>query len=56
MQTKEIRNPHDYNRLAFIVDEKRRIVERFEKGWITRVEFKDDGTIDVQHYKKDKSA
>ena len=56
MQKKEIRNPHDHNRLVLTVDEENRIVERFEKGWVTRVEFKDDGTVDISHYPKDKSA
>ena len=56
MQKKEVRNPHDHNRLVFVVDEKNRVVERFEKGWITRVEFKTDGTVDIQHYPKDKPA
>jgi hypothetical protein len=56
MQMQEIRNPHDHNRLAFNVDEKNRIVERFEKGWITRVEFKDNSTVDISHYRKEKMA
>ena len=56
MQTKEIRNPHDHNRLAFTVDEKNRIVERCDKGWVTRVEFKDDGTTLTTYYRKDKPA
>ena len=53
---KEIRNKYDHNRLVFTVDEKNRIVERFEKGWVTRVEFREDGAIDVSHYQKEKSA
>ncbi|MDR3093691.1 MAG: hypothetical protein LBU62_03475 [Bacteroidales bacterium] len=46
----EVRNPD--NRFVFSVDEKKRVVERLEKGWITRIEFKQDGTVDIQHYKK----
>ena len=56
MQKKEARNPYDHDRLVFLVDEKNRIVERFEKGWITRVEFKNDGTVNIRHYQKKKSA
>ena len=56
MQKKEVRNPHDHNRLVFTVDEKNRVVERCEKGWITRIEFKPDGTMDIRHFRKDKPA
>jgi hypothetical protein len=49
---KQIRNPNDHNRLIFTVDEEKRIVERFEKGWITRIEFKQNGTVVVTHYQK----
>jgi hypothetical protein len=50
---KPIRDPE--GRFVLAVDEKKRIVERLEKGWITRVEFKDDGTVSVTHFKKLKS-
>ena len=50
MGISEVRNPD--NRLVFNVDEKNRVVERLEKGWITRIEFKKDGTVDIRHYKK----
>lgn len=46
----EIRNPD--NRFVFSIDEKNKVVERLEKEWITRIEFKSDGTVDVKHYKK----
>ena len=52
MTMKQIRNPNDHDRLVFTIDEKNRVVERLEKGWITRVEFKQDGTVEVTHYKK----
>jgi hypothetical protein len=46
----EVRNPD--KRFICTVDAKNRVVERLEKGWITRIEFKDDGTVAVTHYKK----
>jgi hypothetical protein len=49
---KPVRNPHDHNRLILAIDEKQRVVEQVDKGWVTRVEFKDDGTATVTHYKK----
>ena len=50
MDKSEVRNPD--NRLVFSIDQLNRVVERLEKGWITRIEFKDDGTVDIQHYRK----
>jgi len=47
---REIRNPE--NRLMYCVDEKAKAVERLEKGWITRIEFKPDGTFEITHRKK----
>jgi hypothetical protein len=49
---KPVRNPHDHNRLILQIDEKKRVVEHVDKGWVTRVEFKCDGTTSVIHYKK----
>ena len=46
----EIRNPE--NRLVYCIDEKAQAVERLEKGWITRIEFKPDGTVEITHHKK----
>jgi hypothetical protein len=46
----EIRNPD--NRFVYSIDAKTKTVERLEKGWITRVKFKGDGTVKVTHYKK----
>jgi len=46
----EVRNPD--NRFVFSVDEKNKVVERLEKGWITRIEFKEDGTVNIKHYRK----
>lgn len=47
---KEIRNPD--NRLVYCVDEEAKAIERLEKGWITRIEFKYDGTVKVTHQKQ----
>jgi hypothetical protein len=47
-----IRDPA--GRLVFTVDRKNKVVERLEKGWVTRIEFKDGGTVEVTHYKKTK--
>jgi len=47
---REIRNPE--NRLMYCVDEKSKAVERLEKGWITPIEFKPDGTFEITHRKK----
>jgi len=47
---KEIRNPD--NRLVYCIDEESKAIERLEKGWITRIEFKSDGTYEVMHYKQ----
>ncbi|MBR0577229.1 hypothetical protein KCG48_12975 [Proteiniclasticum sp. BAD-10] len=46
----EVRNPE--NRLVYCVDENAKAVERLEKGWITRIEFKSDGTLEITHRKK----
>lgn len=43
----EVRNPE--NRLVYCVDEKARIVERLEKGWLTRIEFNSDQTAKITH-------
>lgn len=43
----EVRNPE--NRLVYCVDEKARIVERLEKGWLTRIEFNSDQTVKITH-------
>jgi hypothetical protein len=53
---KPIHNPHDRNRLVLMADEKNRIIEHLGKGWITRVEFKEDGMMEINHYKKPKPA
>ena len=51
---KPIKDPE--GRFVLAVDEKNRVVEHLEKGWITRVEFKSDGTVEVTHFKKEKTA
>lgn len=50
---KPIRNPE--NRFVYSVDEEARVVERLEKGWVTRIEFKSNGTVEVSHRKKEAS-
>jgi hypothetical protein len=45
----EVRNPN--NRFVCSIDAKRKVIERLEKGWITRIEFKNDGTVEVTHRK-----
>lgn len=49
-EMREIRNPE--NRLVYCIDEKTKVVERLEKGWITKIEFKADGTVEITHHKK----
>jgi hypothetical protein len=51
---KPVRDPE--GRFVFAIDEDKRVVERLEKGWVTRVEFKPDGTVEITHYKKTKPA
>lgn len=44
-----VRNPD--SRFVYSVDKKARVVERLEKGWITRIEFKPDGNVEITHRK-----
>ena len=46
----EVRNPD--NCLVYVIDKDSKAIEWLEKGWITRTEFKPDGTVEVTHLKK----
>jgi len=46
-----IRDPA--GRFVFTVDKSKKAVERLEKGWVTRIEFMEDGEVVVTHYKKE---
>lgn len=46
----EVRNPDSH--LVYVIDKDSKAIERLEKGWITRTEFKPDGTVVVTHRKK----
>jgi len=52
MNTYELRNPHDHDRLICIIDEKSPTIEILNKGWLIKVEFKDKASPVVTYNKQ----